>query len=230
MPILTYLLSDTQVCLSACGTLAVMPPQQQRTPARGERRTQEQRRTAARAALLAAAAELVVESGVRAVTLARVGERAGYSRGIVTHHFGSKQALLDALAKSIQGGFVPGVGGMPPGLQRLVLLIEGYVRELGRDGVAGQAFLLLWAEAATAAGLSPSFRERDEAFRADLRDDVAGIADGTIRADINPQDVAVAVLGQLRGIGMQRLLDPDAVDTHRLSHAVAQQWRQTLSA
>jgi AcrR family transcriptional regulator len=231
MPILTYLLSDTQVCPSACGTLAVMPPQQQRTPARGERRTQEQRRTATRAALLAAAAELVVESGVRAVTLARVGERAGYSRGIVTHHFGSKQALLDALAKSIQGGFVPGVGGVPPGLRRLLLLIEGYVRELGRDGVAGRAFLLLWAEAATAAGLSASFRERDEAFRADLRDDVAaGIADGTIRADINPQDVAVAVLGQLRGIGMQHLLDPDAVDTQRLSHAVAQQWRQTLSA
>ena len=57
-----------------------------------------------------------------------------------------------------------------------------------------------------------------------------GIADGTIRADINPQDVAVAVLGQLRGIGMQRLLDPDAVDTQPLSRAVAQQWLQALSA
>jgi len=40
----------------------------------------------------------------------------------------------------------------------------------------------------------------------------------------------VAVLGQLRGIGMQRLLDPDAVDTQRLSRAVGQQWRQALSA
>jgi len=217
--------------LSACGTLAVMPPQEQSTPSRSERRTQEQRRTATRAALLAAAAELVVESGVRAVTLAGVGERAGYSRGIVTHHFGSKQALLDALAKSSQSGFVPGVGGMPPGLERLVVLVEGYVRELGRDGVASRVFLLLWAQAATTAGLSASFRERDEAFRADLRDDVAaGIAHGTIRADIYPQDVAVAVLGQLRGVGMQRLLDPDAVDTQRLSRAVAQQWRQALSA
>ena len=210
--------------------LVVMPPAQQHIPDRSGRRTQEQRRSATRAALLAAAAELVVESGVRALTLASVGERAGYSRGIVTHHFGSKQALLDALAKSSQSGFVPGVGGMPPGLERLVLLIEGYVRELGRDEVASRAFLLLWAEAATAAELSASFRERDEAFRTDLRADVAaGIADGTIRAAASPQDVAVAVLGQLRGIGMQRLLDPDAVDTQRLSHAVAQQWRRALS-
>src|SRR5262249_14581881 len=144
---------------------------------------------------------------------------------------GSKQALLDALAKSSQSGFVPGVGDMPPGLERLALLIEGYVRELGRDGVASRAFLLLWAEAATAPELSGIFRERDEAFRADLRDDVAaGIADGTIRADTDPQDVAVAVLGQLRGIGMQRLLDSNAVDTQRLSRAVAQQWHRALSA
>ncbi|MBP2322127.1 AcrR family transcriptional regulator [Kibdelosporangium banguiense] len=199
-----------------------MPPEQ--------RRTQEQRRATTRAALLAAAAELVVESGVRAVTLARVGERAGYSRGIVTHNFGSKQALLDALAKSSQSGFVPGVVTMSPGLERLLALVEGYVAELGRDSVASRAFLLLWAEAATAAELSASFRERDEAFRADLRDDVAaGIADGTIRADIDPQDVAVAVLGQLRGIGMQRLLDPDAVDTERVGRACAQQWRQALT-
>jgi AcrR family transcriptional regulator len=181
--------------------------------------------------LLAAAAELIVQSGVRALTLARVGERAGYSRGIVTHHFGTKQALLDALAKSSQSGFVPGVGDMPPGLEHLVLLTGGYVSELGRDGDASRAFLLLWAEAATASELSSIFRKRDEAFRADLRGDVvAGIADGTIRGGINPQDVAVAVLGQLRGIGIQRLLDSDAVDTQRLSRAVAEQWRQALSA
>ncbi|WP_344860020.1 TetR/AcrR family transcriptional regulator [Amycolatopsis ultiminotia] len=200
-------------------------------PAESPRRTQEQRRTTTGAALLAAAAELVVESGVRAVTLARVGERAGYSRGIVTHHFGSKQALLDALAKASQGGFVPGIGDVPPGLDRLVLLIEGYVRELGRDGVNGRAFLLLWAEAATAAELSGTFRERDEAFRAELSGDVeAGLRDGTMRADLVPRDVAVAVLGQVRGIGLQRLLDPDAVDTERLSGAVAGQWRRALCA
>src|SRR2546421_53515 len=59
------------------------------------RRTQQQRRDQAETALLNAAAELAVEHGVRSLTLARVGERAGYSRGIVTHHFGSKQALLE---------------------------------------------------------------------------------------------------------------------------------------
>src|SRR5580693_3794419 len=84
------------------------------------RRTQRERRDLAEAALLNAAAELAVEHGVRSLTLARVGERAGYSRGIVTHHFGSKQALLERLARATQTGFVPGLAGLPPGLDRLL--------------------------------------------------------------------------------------------------------------
>ncbi len=193
------------------------------------RRTQQQRRDQAEAALLDAAAELVVDHGVRALTLARVGERAGYSRGIVTHHFGSKQALFERLARATQTGFVPGLADLPPGLERLLRLVDGYVGALGDVGVLNRAFLLLWAEAATAAELGPIFRERDEAFRADLRADVAaGIADGDVRADAEPDDVAIAVVGQLRGIGLQRLLDPSAVDTTRLRHHVADHWRRAL--
>ncbi|MFE1936453.1 TetR/AcrR family transcriptional regulator [Streptomyces sp. NPDC056669] len=194
------------------------------------RRTQKERRDQAEAALLAAAAELVVEQGVRSLTLARVGERAGYSRGIVTHHFGSKQALLELLARSTQAGFVPGLADLPPGLDRLLRLIDGYIGELGQVGTAHHAFLLLWAEAPTMPELAPIFRERDESFRADLRDDVAaGIAEGTIRHDLAPEEVAVAIVGQLRGIGLQRLLDPGAVDTERLRRSVTEQWRRALA-
>ena len=191
--------------------------------------TQQERRERTEAALVAAAAELVVESGVRALTLAKVGERAGYSRGIVTHQFGSKQGLVDALSRAIQGGFVPGLEEMPPGLERLLALVDGYLHALTGLGTANRAFLLLWAEAATASELAATFRERDRGFRADLREDVeAGVAAGDIRADADPDAVAVAVVGQLRGIGMQRLLDPEGVDTERLRAQVPAQWRRAL--
>src|SRR3954454_23920151 len=108
------------------------------------RRTQRERRDQAESALLTAAAELVVEAGVPALTLARVGERAGYSRGIVTHHFGSKQALLEALAHSAQSGFVTGLEDVPAGLEHLLRLITGYVGALAGAGQASRAFLLLW--------------------------------------------------------------------------------------
>ncbi len=57
----------------------------------------------------------------------------------------------------------------------------------------------------------------------------AGIADGTIRPDAAPGEVAVEVVGQLRGIGLQRLLDPQAVDIERLHHTVTEHWRRALS-
>jgi AcrR family transcriptional regulator len=190
------------------------------------RRTQQQRRDQAEAALLNAAAELVIEDGVHSLTLARVGERAGYSRGLVTHYFGSKQALLQRLAHATQSGFVPGLDGLPPGLDRLLRLIDGYIAALGQLRMPSRAFLLLWAEAATAADLARIFRERDEAFRADLR---AGIADGTIRPDIAAEEAAVAVLAQLRGIGLERLVDSPAVDTERLRRSVTDHWRRALT-
>jgi AcrR family transcriptional regulator len=194
------------------------------------RRTQQQRRDQAETALLNAAAKLVVEQGVHSLTLARVGERARYSRGLVTHYFGSKQALLQRLARATQSGFVPGLDGMPPGLDRLLRLIDGYIGALGQLRMRNRAFLLLWAEAATAEDLARIFRERDESFRADLREDVAaGIADGTIRPDVTAEETAVAVLAQLRGIGLQRLVDSPAVDTERLRRSVAEHWRRALA-
>jgi AcrR family transcriptional regulator len=201
------------------------------SPARapGARRTQQERREKTEVALLTAAAELVVQDGVRSVTLARIGERAGYSRGIVTHQFGTKRAMLEALARATQTGFVPGLADLPPGLERVLRLIDGYIGALDGIGLMNRAFLLLWAEAATAPELAPIFRERDEAFRADIRDDVAaGIAEGTVRPDTCADDVAVAVVGQLRGIGLQYLLDPGAIDIGRLRRAVTEHWRQSL--
>lgn len=194
------------------------------------RRTQQDRRDQAEAALLTAAAELIVEQGVRALTLARIGERAGYSRGIVTHHFGGKQALIEQLARATQTGFVPGLDDLPAGLDRLLRLIDGYLGELGQTSVFNQAFLLLWAEAATQPELARIFRERDEAFRADLREDIeAGIADGTVDPAAGPEETAVAIVGQLRGIALQRLLNPGCADVQQLRRSITGHWRRALS-
>lgn len=179
---------------------------------------------------MAAAAELVIEGGLASVTLARVGERAGYSRGIVTHHFGSRQGLLETLARSVQSGFVVGRDDAR-GLDHLLDLIESYVRGLGSAELTTRAFLVLWAEAATDPELAAIFRERDEAFRADLRVDLeAGVADGRIAADVVPRRAAVAIVGQLRGVGIQRLLDPTAVDTDALARDLRVHWGRVLGA
>ena len=66
------------------------------------RRTQVERRSQSEDALLDAAAELIAERGVEGASLASIGTRAGSSRGLPTHHFGSKDALVARLAQRSQ--------------------------------------------------------------------------------------------------------------------------------
>ena len=157
--------------------------------------------------------DLVAEGGVGAVTVAATGARAGYSRGIVNHHFGSRRALLDALAREMQGRFsAPKTQGS--GLARVLTLVDAYLDGLSERARDTQVFLVLWTEAiASDPDLRPIFAERDEAFRASMGKAVAaGIADGTVRADADPEAAGVALVALMRGVGLQRLLSPDAVD------------------
>jgi AcrR family transcriptional regulator len=196
-------------------------------------RTQKQRRDEAESALLEAAAELVAEQGLRGLTLARVGERAGYSRGLVTHYFGSKQALVERLARAAQSGFVPGLADLPPGLDRLIRLIDGYLAQQAKHArPLNKAFLILWMEAATSPDLAPLFRDRTEAFRTDLREDLtAGIADGTIRPDLPVDETTAAIVAQLRGLALQSLVDPDSaqVHVHDMRPYLTDHWRRALT-
>lgn len=196
----------------------------------GRRRTQAERRAATESALLAAAAEVIVEFGVSALTLARVGDRAGYSRGIVTHYFGSKRALLEAVARNAQSGLAAVVEGEDPGVDRLLRFIEEYLASMAGSGRLWSAFLLLWVQAASSPELAAIMRDRDDYVREHLCKDIAaGLEAGTITANVDPAAVAVAVIGQLRGIGLQLLLDPAAVDLQRLRRSVLVQWRRALT-
>jgi AcrR family transcriptional regulator len=135
--------------------------------------------------------------------LADVGQLAGYSSGIVSHHFGSKQRLLAAVVEQAQQFDVPESGTL--GLQRLIAVLSTYLSTLRQRAPAPQAFLQLWSEAVAADSvLAPLFAERDAWFRGLLAGYVqAGIDDGSIRADADPDTHAIALVGLVRGIALQ---------------------------
>ena len=70
------------------------------TPATPANRQAERSERSAEA-LLDAAAELIAESGLASATFSALGERAGYSRGLVTARFGSKRGMVDALIRRV---------------------------------------------------------------------------------------------------------------------------------
>jgi AcrR family transcriptional regulator len=184
------------------------------------RRTQQQRRADTERRVLDAAIELIGQSGSRAVSLAEVGRVAGYSRGIVNHHFGSRAQLLEAVVRDAQQFDVPDVG--ETGLERICALVSTYVATLHERGAAGRAFLLLWAEAVGADPvLAPLFAERDAWFRGLVADALRiGIGDGTVRRDVDPEYAAVSLVGLVRGIAMQVMSTAADASAERLAAQV----------
>jgi AcrR family transcriptional regulator len=168
--------------------------------------------------LLEAAGELISEGGYGAMTLAAVGERAGYSRGLVTARFGSKLDLLEALVDRYSK--VWNIRNVQPrtegrgGLDGLLITLDAIREQLRRDP---RALRVLYALQFEALGPVPELRAHFVDFHRAMRSDMArfvrrGLRDGSIVAGVSPKAEAAAVVGALRGIGYQWLLDPDEID------------------
>jgi AcrR family transcriptional regulator len=170
------------------------------------------------ALLLDAAAELIEEGGYEAMTLAAIGERAGYSRGLATARFGSKDQLLSALVDRITTGWshrnlLPRTAGRT-GADGLLVLIDAIRVQAERDP---RALRTLYALMFEALGPNEPLRQRFVEFHRTMRTDLAklvrrGIRDGSIEPNRNPNEEALLIVAGLRGIAYQWRLDPDAFD------------------
>ncbi|CAN3129347.1 TetR/AcrR family transcriptional regulator [Mycobacterium sp. smrl_JER01] len=200
------------------------------TSARATRRTQAERRAQTRRRVLEAATSLVAAHGSRAVSLAAVGEAAGYSRGIVTHHFGSRAALLEELIKHTQQFDVPSTAST--GLGRLAEFVETYLGGMRDRSPRSEAFLRLWAESAgSEPSLAPLFAERDARFRDHISEQVHdGIRDGSIDAAVDAQVAAVAIIGLLRGTAMMAFSTAREVTVGELAAEVTRGLTRSLAA
>jgi AcrR family transcriptional regulator len=85
-----------------------------------------------------AARELFAERGYAAATTAGVARRAGVSEGIVFHHFGCKEGLLQAVAGEYGRGLADamfaggdGLGAAPPSAADMLARAFAYVRAQG---------------------------------------------------------------------------------------------------
>jgi len=176
------------------------------------RRTQEQRRAETERRVLEAATALIAATGSRSVTLAQVGEAAGYSRGIVYHQFGSRERLIEAVLDRAQRLGLP--ESADDGLGHLLAIVETYLQAVARRAPTTRAFLQLWMEAVAADPVvAPLFAERDEGFRRFLADVIRrGRADGSVRSDADPDAAGAVVMALLRGTSLQLIATPPVDD------------------
>lgn len=203
-----------------------------RTPAPTRRRRQSERRNLAERSLLDAARRLVARRGVDQTSVADIGVDAGYSRGLVNHRFGSKTALLQALARDSQQA-VESIfqDTNEDKLESLIELMESYLSWIGNSTEDARAFLAMWGAALPEESVLQSvFVGFDDRFRHRIGGMVnAGQANGTITADVDPIGVAISYMAMLRGIGMQTMVAPPSVDLSTARLACEQFLRRTLA-
>jgi AcrR family transcriptional regulator len=182
-----------------------------------ERRTQEERRGEAERRLLEAAAAMVSEAGPAKVTVANVGERAGYSRGLVSHHFGSKRALMQRLVESVTYQFREALFDEQQSsnaLGELGTLVGIYFDVVSDLQPINRARLVLWADAVAnpSDDVRPAMVNADQEFREEIEKRLhQAISTSQVPQNVNAHGLATVIIAMLRGVALQSLID-DNVD------------------
>lgn len=178
-------------------------------PLQPKRKSQVMRKRDAETALLNAAEELIAQQGITATSLAQIGERAGYSRGLVNHHFGNKDALIARLAGRAQDWFVNRTAETtaPSGRAAILAAIDTYLEISLSGNKTARAFLVMWGASfpddASVEGLS----ENDARARAGFEEMIiTAQSDGSINTEIDPKASATVILGLIRGVAAQSVV------------------------
>jgi AcrR family transcriptional regulator len=168
--------------------------------------------------LLSAAAELIGERGYNLTTLAAIGERAGYSHGLVTRRFGSKEGLLEVLLERMISDWreheLRAAIGDEVGVPAIRAVINAVRESIRRAPPQMRALYGLTFESLQP---TPGLRDRmvdiHRVQRRQLIDMIeAGIVAGVVRRDVDPAAMATLVISGLRGAAFQWLLEPDDFD------------------
>ncbi len=179
--------------------------------------------------LLQAAAELIGKVGYERATLAEIGKKAGYSHGLVTRRFGSKESLLYALldqmvVKWAANEMMTEVSGHSGG-ESVVAIVDAIRASLNRSPREVRALYALMFEALKPI---PTLNHTIASLHAGLRGEVEkhlarGIEDGSVRPDVDPQMMAGLVVAALRGCTYQWLLDSKNFDLDASLEALSEQ-------
>lgn len=186
-------------------------------------------------AILRAATTLISRQGYSKTTLAQIGAEAGYSAGLVSHRFGSKEGLLRELVGRIASRFyedqiLPAVRGRT-GVDAICAFAAAYLGELlVREERIRALYVLMGETLGPVAEVREIFAELDKGFRDRVRHWLEeGLVRGEVRAGIAPDVEAAIVVGQLRGTTLQWLIAPDCFDLAAVRDAVQASVRRSLA-
>jgi AcrR family transcriptional regulator len=180
---------------------------------------------ARRAQFVAAAIDTIAEVGYAQASLARIAERVGVSKGVISYHFAGKDELVreviaDVVARG--GAFIADRAmGEPTASGRLRGWIESNLRFMAAHRNEMVAFSEIAAGSRGDAGVSAAVAALSADVTVALRDMIAdGQASGELRQDFDPQAVAIAIMAIVDAVPPRMVRDP-GFDVARYGQQVA---------
>lgn len=180
-----------------------------------KRRPQSVRREESRASMLKAAVELIADQGFTGTSLDEIGLRAGYSRGLVSHTFGSKtglaKVLVETIAERVRTEKINPALQQGPGFDPIEQLIRHYVEGLNADIPHTRAlYVLMFESLGPLAGIRDDIDDLSTEFIDNFRQLIAAAQSAKqISGEIDPIAMATHIVSHLRGISLMTLTTKD---------------------
>ena len=204
------------------------------SPAATPRRTQAERRAESDEKLLLAAASLIAEEGFNAATFEKIGARAGYSRGLASQRFGSKDGLIEALinelhTRSDELNAHEAIEALS-GLEEVLASVDIFLRNFAAETELRAYFIAMAGTVSTLSHLRSAFaashQKAKERFMAQIE---RGQRDGTISTKLDAEAAALMIGSLLLGVSTQWLIDP-TTDLNRIRQTTVGTLRRSLEA
>ena len=185
--------------------------------------------------MLDAAIDLILDHGVEKTTLAAIGEKAGYSRGLATYRFGSKAGLYDAVCKSISRRWLDylkeGVGDKI-GIEAMSAALDAFFTFVSESPRAARVLQILYCGAASP---KSEYRQTSVNIHQRQQDDVAewiraGQTEGSIRNDADPRSVAAQYIAYITGMAYLWLIDPESINFRKANDDMKLHLKMSLMA
>jgi AcrR family transcriptional regulator len=178
------------------------------------RRRQADRTALSDKRLTQAAIELLVKSGIHGTTLQAVGERAGYSRALATHRFGSKAGLFSHVLKAASADWLQRMKqavGARVGIDALCAVTDATEKFLRERPDEVRALYLLWFQSIDpSAEYHANLANVHRAQRHDVENWIrAGQQSDQVDLAVNPRRVAEQYCASMAGIAYQWLVTAD---------------------
>ncbi len=159
------------------------------------------------ASLIQAGLTCLARGGILDFTIDNICTEAGVSRGLITHHFKSKDGLLVAVYRTMYERLHAGLKPSDAKHPRLLAILDAMFAPefFSRDAL--NIWLALWSEIVNNPALKREHRRQDTRYRRDLETALAEVA-AARGLNVDVKSLAQMLIALVDGLGLERCIEP----------------------